>query len=82
MPRHNCLKKKEVATSIASEATTASRSPTTTRTTTGSTRIAAVALASRCFLRSHAQREEIRAGCSGNRPRSPAPHARLHVPCS
>ena len=35
MPRHNCLKKKEVATSNASEATTASRSLTTaTRTTT------------------------------------------------
>ena len=34
MPRHNCLKKKEVATSNASEAMTASRSPTTTRTTT------------------------------------------------
>ena len=29
MPRHNYLKKKEVATSIASEATTAPRSPMT-----------------------------------------------------
>ena len=34
MPRHNYLKKKEVATSNASEATTASRFLTTTRTTT------------------------------------------------
>ena len=37
MPRHNYLKKKEVATSIASEATTASRSPTTVRKTAVST---------------------------------------------
>ena len=32
-------------------------------------------------LRPHAQRQEIWAGCSGSRPRSPAPpYARLHVP--